>query len=371
MVCAAFDNSIRNPFTPTFGQIPPYMAGREEIIREIEGAFNHGVGNPNLCTILIGARGTGKTALLGYLGDKAESQGWVTVNVNALSGMLEDIYEQAQHAAAHLIDCEQGKKLTGVNIAALGGLSWENESSVQRNWRSRMDEIFEQLSRTDTGLLITVDEVDPALEEMVHLVATYQLFVRERKKVALLMAGLPHKVSGLISGKSTSFVRRAAQYRLGNIPGYEVAEAFRLTLESAGKTISDEALEVAVGAIEGFPFMFQLVGYRSWNASGACEEISVTDVQRGVALAQAELASRIFDATFAELSNGDKAFLFAMVEMGGSVSRDDLASKLGKTSSYVSTYKKRLLDAGVIEEERRGILSFALPGFRDYLSGQM
>lgn len=48
-------------------------------------------------------------------------------------------------------------------------------------------------------------------------------------------------------------------------------------------------------------------------------------------------------------------------------SRADIASRLAKGSSYVSTYKKRLLEAGVIEEPEPGMFRFALPGFGDYL----
>lgn len=44
-------------------------------------------------------------------------------------------------------------------------------------------------------MLFTVDEVDPTLDEMVQLAAFYQHFVREGRKVALLMAGLPHNIS--------------------------------------------------------------------------------------------------------------------------------------------------------------------------------
>ncbi|MFR7669486.1 MAG: hypothetical protein ACLU0O_00640 [Collinsella sp.] len=75
------------------------------------------------------------------------------------------------------------------------------------------------------------------------------------------MAGLPFRVLALLTGKSTSFLRRAAQHSLGSISPTEV-KAFRLTIEDGGKTISDEAIDLAAKAIDGFPFMFQLVGYR-------------------------------------------------------------------------------------------------------------
>ena len=111
--------------------------------------------------------------------------------------------------------------------------------------------------------------------------------------------------------------------------------------------------------------MMQLVGYRSWNASGASRTIDAAAVRRGVALAQEELEHRVFDATLAELSKGDLAFLLAMARDEGPVRRDVIAERLGRSSSYVSTYKKRLLEAGVIEEPESGVLAFALPGFRE------
>lgn len=58
--------------------------------------------------------------------------------------------------------------------------------------------------------------------------------MREDRRVILLMAGLPYHVSNLLSGKSTSFIRRAARHDLGSIPAYEAREAFRLTTEQGG-----------------------------------------------------------------------------------------------------------------------------------------
>ena len=51
---------IRNPFTPTFGMVPPFMAGRGKLLDEMSRAFEDGLGNPNLSTIIIGARVQGK-----------------------------------------------------------------------------------------------------------------------------------------------------------------------------------------------------------------------------------------------------------------------------------------------------------------------
>ena len=46
----------KNPFTPTFGSVPPFLAGREHILRDINRGFINGTGDPNLSTIVTGAR---------------------------------------------------------------------------------------------------------------------------------------------------------------------------------------------------------------------------------------------------------------------------------------------------------------------------
>ena len=361
--------TLANPFTPRFGRIPSHMAGRGDIIESLAEAFEGDLNNPDLTSIFVGARGTGKTALLSYLGLEAEQRGWIAVDVSAAPGMLEDIYQQALSAAAHIVNPPSLKRLSQIRVSGIGGIGWDNDA-LDENWRTRMNALLDELEKSDAGFLVTVDEVDPEVEEMNQLAATYQHFVREDRKVALLMAGLPSNVSDLVSGKRTSFLRRASQHDLGAIPDYEVEEAFRLTVVDGGKRIGQPALDIAVKEIGGFPFMFQLVGFRAWNASGSSSENSEDDVLRGVKLAREELKSKVFDATYAELSAGDRAFLIAMLQDDGTTLQQDLSKRMGKTSSYVSSYKKRLLRQGVIEEFPKGELRFCLPGFREYLGNR-
>lgn len=358
----------QNPFTPMFGKVPAYMAGRELIIDDLLAAFEGNGADPNLCSVFTGARGTGKTALLTYLGCRAQQAGWITASTTAAPGMLEDIIQRLEEGAARLVPQDSTRRLRSVEVASLEAISWENEPKKPGNWRTRMNALLDVLAASDTGVLITVDELDATLDEMTQLVTVYQHFVRENRKVALLMAGLPYRVSMLLLGKSTSFLRRAARHDLGSIPPYEVKEAFRLTVEDGGKTVEDAALDAAAAAIDGFPFMFQLVGYRSWNAARQNDVITAEDVRQGVLIAQEELEARVFDATYSELSKGDRTFLGAMSPDGTPTSRADIAARLGKGSSYVSTYKKRLLETGVIEEVEAGVFKFALPGFGDYLA---
>lgn len=356
-----------NPFTPVFGRDPAYFAGREQILDDVVRALDVGNNDPNLTSIFVGARGTGKTALLSRLASEATKRGWIAVSVTAIPGMLEDIIQRIHEEASHLIGKSESRKITSLEIAPLGSIGWENVPEDALNWRSRMNILFEQLAETETGILITVDEVDPNLDEMIELATTYQHFIREGKKVALLMAGLPHNVSRLRSGKHTSFLRRAFRQELGAISPEDVHEGYRMTLEGNGKTIDPIALDAAVRATKGFPFMFQLVGFRMWNAS-TTGQITEENVKVGVELAQSDLRRQVFDSTYSDLSKSDLLFLKAMLEDESESSLSDISDRLGKPSGHVSTYKKRMLEAGVIEEGLRKGIRFSLPGFRDYLS---
>ena len=46
----------------------------------------------------------------------------------------------------------------------------------------------------------------------------------------------------------------------------------------------------------------------------------------------------------------------------------DLAERLGKPPSVVSQYRRRLINAGIIGERRRGVIGFDLPYFRAYFA---
>lgn len=362
--------TFRNPFTPTFGSVPAFMAGREHILSDIARGFENGPGDPNLSTIFTGARGTGKTALLTYLSGEASRQGWLSADVSATPGMLEDIIERAAEAAGEYVSAKPSVRLSGVTVGPLS-FDWEFRERRQGNWRTRMNALFRELERYDLGLLITVDEVRVDLDEMVQLASNYQHFVREGRKVALLMAGLPHRVSLLLRDDSVSFLRRSQKHSLGRVDDVEVASAFDKTVRAGGRRITDGALEEAVAAIDGFPYMMQLVGYRSWEADPESSAISKKDVARGVMLARMEMRDRILETTYRELSDGDLRFLNAMLADDDVSHISDLARRMGVTNGYASQYRRRLLDDGVIGERGRGVVGFDIPAFREFLEQKL
>lgn len=360
-------NRIENPFTPGFGEIPAHLAGRKPMIADLTRAFRSERHKPELTTIISGARGTGKTTLLTLLANKAEEQGWIAASATALPGMLDDIEIRTREQAAHLIDPDDSPTVVGVGIPKVIDIRFAEKRPATDNWRSRMEGLLEQLEAHNTGVLITVDEVDVGLDEMIQLAAVYQHFVREGRKVALLMAGLPHHISTLLSKKTVSFLRRAQTTELGRIADFEIADALLKTIQENGRSADAEGLEIATQAIGGFPFLMQLVGYRSWDANPESERISLEDFRRGIEMAREELRARILEATYRDLSPEDVRFASAMLQDERESRIADLAARLDRSSAQVAQYRKRLIEAGVIGQRRRGVVAFELPYFREYL----
>jgi hypothetical protein len=358
---------LENPFTPSFGELPAHVAGRRQILAEVGAAFVKKTRSPELTCLFSGARGMGKTTLLSLLAHRAEEAGWICVDATALPGMLDDIEIGIRRGARHLLGESSAPRLSGVELAGVGAVSFADAGQEKSNWRSRVSEMLERLDQTETGLLLTVDEVNPSLPELVELVAVYQHFVREGRKVALLMAGLPGKISSLLNDETVSFLRRAQSFSLTRVSDLDIAEALRMTIVENGRTADGRGIETAVRAIGGFPFLLQLVGYRSWNMHPDVEEMSLQDFEDGIDAARREMRARIHEATYRELSPGDRKFLRAMLADEGNSRTADLTARLKWAPSQVAQYRKRLVDAGVVECKTRGTVEFAIPFFREFL----
>lgn len=270
-------------------------------------------------------------------------------------------------SGSEFIDTAPSLHVKPPSIRTALGIEVDRRSSgLSGNWRTRTNALLKQLEPYGIGLLITVDEVRADIDEMKQLATVYQHFVQENKRVALIMAGLPSNVSQLVSDKSVSFLRRARQHHLGRIGNADIEVAFRKTILEAGATIGDREIIEAVEAINGFPYMMQLVGYWIWEEASA-PAIGSEDVRRGIRLAHQELRDGVLATTYRELSKGDLRFLEAMLPDSDASSLADISARMGVRSNYASKYKERLLEVGVLGDAGQGFYTVDLPGFKEYV----
>jgi hypothetical protein len=355
----------KNPFTPTFGSEPLMFVGRERLVEDVIEGLENAVGDPNRATIFTGPRGSGKTVLLRKIEEEARKIGWISVSVMSIQGMLEEIIEQVYRKAGEFLEIKSDSKLTSVTVGGIG-ISRTIEPSQKGSWRIRMDKVLDELDANKIGLLITVDELDPKLDELISLIANFQLFKGEQREVALIMAGLPNNVYQLFQDKSISFLRRAFHKKIGPIRTSDVKRSIQQTIEMSERHITAQALEDAASATDGYPFLIQLIGYHVWRQS-AKKEIDIEDVVLGIAVAREDMEEMILDSTLRGLSEHDIEFLIAMSQDDGNSKISDIARRMGTTAKYAGQYRLRLIDQGIISSAGRGSLTVVIPMLKELI----
>jgi hypothetical protein len=233
-----------------------------------------------------------------------------------------------------------------------------------------MEQYLDDLARHDVGLLFSVDEARATDRELESFVSTFQFFVRDKRKVALIMAGLPGNVMQMFRADSISFLRRALRRELLPIDQPEVRAVIRDTVEMTGRSIQGAALAKAAEETKGLPFMIQLIGYHAFGQSDA-KTISLTDVDNGLDSAKKDMVSMVLEATMYELSDKDRQFLTAMAMDRDESRVSDIADRMGVSSQYVGNYRRRLKAQGVIAPAGRGRVVFAMPMLKELLRERM
>lgn len=362
-----------NPFTPTAGAVPPLLVGRDPELEEIVDSLQDGVGAPGRLTMLTGARGVGKTALLTEIAGRAQPLGWVSVDETATPGLVGRIHDAATRALEQIdASSPTGRAVTGLTLPSIlgtggGGATLADRPARAIGLRERLGLLLDVLEPHGGGLMITLDEVHAAARgDLREVGATFQHLVREGREIALIAAGLPAAVSDLLNDDVLTFLRRAYRVVLEDVPLPLVGDALRATIETSGRSIDDDALRAAVEATGGYPFMVQLVGHQVWRAA-ATDVITLADVEAGVPAARLRLGSTVHASAVADVSAIDRSYLLAMAQDDDESSTGDVAARLGVTARYANVYRSRLIDAGLIGSTGWGSVTFAIPHLRQYL----
>lgn len=362
---------IQSLFQPTFGNRPEKYIGRDGIIEQFMAGLKEPVGSRNRCTLFLGQRGMGKTALLLELSDRAQKEDYVVARVTAHEGMPQAIIEQFQLNGSKFFNDDK-RKLTGVSAGVLGfsfGLTFSEAAERQYGFRSKMSLLCDKLAEKGKGALILIDEVRTSTA-MREVASAYQELVGDRKNVAIAMAGLPHAVSSILNDSVLTFLNRATKVELGLISINMIRAYYERAFKSIGIEASDEILDRAALSTRGFPYLMQLIGYYVIQYTPEGEVVTEDVINKSEKAAMKDMEDNVFKPILAPLSDNDRVFLQALANCDGTVTTAKLQMKLGKKGPAIQPYRKRLIEAGIIEAPRRGELVFSVPYLSEYLLKQ-
>lgn len=358
-----------NPFTPTFGKVPFALAGRTEYIDGVIGALANRPGDPYRSVVFYGPRGSGKTVLMQAIEDYASEQGWVHADADAREGMLKTLTKSLRHNASMFLSEETQHSITSMKAGPFG---FSREIYREEpSWQERLRGYVRELNSQNVGVLFVIDEANPECLEFREFISMYQYFVRENRDVAMLVGGLPAKVSALLVDDHVSFIRRAFQRPLEPIPSIEVEEALLQTIEGNGRRIEPEALAMCADATGGFAYAIQLVGYYLWRDTPQERDFQTDDAALAIKMMLHDMERSIFAPTLLALPNREEQYLYAMAQDEKPSSTSDIAKRMGISMTNASNIRKRLIEQGLIREIRMGVVDFNMPLLKDYLQSRL
>lgn len=362
----------QNPFTPGFGKTPHVIAGREQTISSIKNGLNAGPDDPCFTTVLLGNRGLGKTVILNEIEDVAAAAGWTVFSVDASTPGLQERIDVQIEAAKESnpmvasVDMGQTKRQTkwtaGINLRP-AVITRELMQQIDQAWdfRRKMETLGKIAEREGTGVLLSVDELHAADRgELRRFSADMQHITARRKlPVGFIGAGLVDLRYTILQDKKMTFIQRCEQEQTGPL---EIAEAYRFygeVLDRSGSRCAGDVIMRMAEASDGLPYKMQLIGYYAWVTSGAPDRpIGHDHADAAILYAERKMASTVYQPTWRDLSDKERAVMDALGRSGGTAKGPDLAIRTGMSNAEITRQANRLRDAGcirIVNHETLGI----------------
>lgn len=210
----------------------------------------------------------------------------------------------------------------------------------------------------------------PILLKYARLVIAYQELVGEGLDVAIVLAGLPGAIAATLNDKVLTFLNRAQKITLEPLSVTAVDAYFEQAFKQLGLNVSSDIRRKAAQATQGSPYFLQLIGHSIFQFCGMKKTVSEEDLANALYAAQSDFENDVCKTTLAALSDRDIDFLRAMAQDEGPSKMQEIAQRMGATPDYAQKYRKRLIDAGVIEVPVRGKVTFAVPHLADFLRSE-
>lgn len=385
-------DAVHNPFVPSAGSAPPELAGREDVIREVDvGMRRLLIGKVIQAPLLVGLRGVGKTVLLEHLRRQSVSAGVVCVAMEAPEGksLPELLVPQLRTA---LIELDRWKNATDKLNKAAGGLrnfiaglkvKYEgveigigtaapakgvaDSGDIEQDLRELLIVIGEAAQERQKAVALFIDELQYVAEqELGWLIAGLHACSQQGLPITMVGAGLPQLIGNV--GKAKSYAERLFKmHHIGALSDVAGTAALRLPVQREGADFTDDALIEILRQTRGYPYFIQEWGEKSW----LCAEhspITRADVECATVRAINHLDESFFRVRYDRCTPSERHYMRAMAECGDTAVRSgDVAARLNKQSNQVAPVRNSLIRKGMVYSPAHGDTAFTVPMFAQYL----
>ncbi|BDZ52380.1 hypothetical protein GCM10025867_46210 (plasmid) [Frondihabitans sucicola] len=363
-----------NPFIPSFGVSPLYLAGRDAALDEVrQVSLNLARVDYSRASLIIGQRGIGKTVLLNAVEDAAREDDWLMVQATAAKGFLGRlVVEQLLPLLAELKPDHAkvtGELSVGIGVATAGiTIEGAEQSPTVASFRNTVFAICE--AAPERGLLFTIDEINTrARDELEEFATVYQHAIREGLNVALVMCGIPASLSPMLSkdAAALTFLNRANRVDIDLLPLHVAKTAFRETIAIRGtRTATEETIDFMARTAKGYPFAIQEVGNRAWDVNPEAREITLADAEAVRDAAIQAMYDSVLRPIWRALPDRMRDILRVLAR-DPEIRTSAMAKEIGATATAMGGLYQRLIETGVAVRAERGRVAITIPYLAAYV----
>ena len=344
--------AMMNPFTIAFGREPFEVVARDAELNQIYESFE-GQGIPTDAYVITGPRGCGKTVALSMLLDNfSRRDGWLAIRLNISDGMLEQLAAKLYEAGKMrrlFLKAQFSFSFHGVSFAIQG----ENPVPTVDSLLSKM---FAYLKTKNMKVVIGVDDVGSS-KDLANFIRAFQGFAMDRFDVKLVLTGLYDSIKRLQRGDSLTFLARARRVSLSPLPLSVVASSYCSIFD-----IPPEKGAALAKLTKGYAFAYQALGSILFRDGKKEADEAVLKEFDSLLFAMS------YEIIWPDLTETERKVLKGIAS--GAATNSELAALLGVGEGYLSSYKKKLQLKGLLDLSVRGVSSFALPRFKEFVTFQ-
>jgi hypothetical protein len=385
----AQDEQLANPFRPGNGVRPPYLAGRDALLREFD-RFLGETHPPHPNWTLTGIRGTGKTVLLGEFAGHGEAAGWLCVErelgdrhrdeerlIEAVQGDCDALIRRCDALAGVGQAVERGLRFLRPRRVVVGEIgvepAYETEAlEPAEALGAALSELSSAIAEAGRpGALLLYDEAHLLADDrrreqypLSSLLAALGRVQREAPRIRIVLCGLPTLTLNLKRAR-TYAERMFRHVVVANLERGDAWDALGIPLAGSGRTFALDLIGDIVEQTDGYPYFLQFFG------GFLCSRVPKTTVERAdyqqlepTLLHELDLA--FFEDRYAVAGAVGRQVLDVMAQVSEGVTALALRRALPELGN-VDEHIRRLVDRGLIYRPSRGRYDFALPLFRAYL----
>ncbi|MCD8362749.1 MAG: AAA family ATPase [Lachnospiraceae bacterium] len=378
-----------SPYTPGAGTMPPYLAGRNELVDHADKCLQAlAKGYPQQSVIYYGLRGVGKTVLLNTIEERADELDilYAHIEIAEKRSFIKQIANYSKKMIHRLSMSEKAKDFAKKAMGILqafnitynpedrtfsAGLSDPAPYITTGVLSDDLTDMFVTMGRAaakaEESICFFVDEIQYMKDdEMEALINALHRVNQLRLPIVLYGAGLPKVLR--IFGEVKSYSERLFRFiPVAELKEEEARAAIEKPAEELGVQYTESAVKKIIELSKGYPYFIQELCDMVWDGAEN-DVIEERDIENTIPAFLNYLDESFFKVRYDHCSKMEHSFLFAMVKCGElPCNISNVAHFMKKKVNSISPLRAQLISKGLIYSTGRGEIDFTVPLFDEYL----